>query len=240
MTVPSPMVATSGTGAAPVTADNFNSYEVGGMNLAAARGFSGVQNQEIHLIGYVTTNDGGQGNFVWTLGTGTDDGGATTIVPTGNTSGYWARVTTTSIIVGVTTNSNAPAGDLGEYISSTVLAGNALSVTTATPLNITSISLTPGDWDVRGSVVFVGAGSTVLTQVTAAIGQTSATLPTLPAADGYSQISGTLGTGTTQVLSAGVTRVSLAITTTIYLLAQATFTTSTLTAYGFLAARRVR
>ncbi len=94
MTVPSPTVATTGTGAAAITADNFNSYQIGGMKLADARGFSGVQNQTIYLVGYSANNDGGQGNFVWTLGTGTDDGGITTIVPTGNTSGYWARTNT--------------------------------------------------------------------------------------------------------------------------------------------------
>lgn len=92
MTVPSNFVATSGTGAAAISSDNFNSLLQAGMTLALARGFSGVQNQEIHLIGYVSNNDGGEGNFVWTIGTGTDDGGITTIVPTGNTAGYWARI----------------------------------------------------------------------------------------------------------------------------------------------------
>jgi hypothetical protein len=107
MGVPSPNVATSGTGAAPITADNFNSYLCAGMTLSAARAFSGVQNQEIHLIGYTSTNDGGQGIFVWTLGTGIDDGGLTTIVPTGNTAGYWARVANGSTTITPQTVSNS-------------------------------------------------------------------------------------------------------------------------------------
>lgn len=240
MSAPTNFVATSGTGAAPITADNFNTVLQFQINYAGLKGFTGLANMTVYMQGYVSPLDGGQGTFYWNTTTGTDDGGVTTIVPNGSTSGCWSRIPPSTLILGVATNSNASAGYIGEYISSNVAVGSAVPITTATPLNITSISLTPGDWDVRGNIVFVGASSTVTTQVIAAINTVSATLPTLPAAGGYQEISGTLGTTTTQVLSAGITRVSLSVTTTIYLVAQATFTTSSMTGYGFIAARRVR
>ena len=289
MTVPTNFVATSGTGASPITADNFNSLVQGGMLLATARGFSGVQNQEISLIGNVSTNDGGQGNFVWTLGTGTDDGGVTTIVPTGNTSGYWARITlgttttlasltvtgatslagltasgnvsvsgTTTLtgaltapsisfsgtngIVGTVTNNNATAGSVGEYVSSTIASGSAVSLTTVTPANITSISLTAGDWDVWLDANFLGGSSTTVASLQATINTISATLSTTPGnfTDiGY--VSGAIfSIVTTETLKVGIVRYSLASTTTVYGVAEASFGTSTLAVYGILRARRVR
>ena len=289
MTVPTNFVATSGTGASPITADNFNSLVQGGMLLATARGFSGVQNQEISLIGNVSTNDGGQGNFVWTLGTGTDDGGVTTIVPTGNTSGYWARITlgttttlasltvtgatslagltasgnvsvsgTTTLtgaltapsisfsgtngIVGTVTNDNATAGSVGEYVSSTIASGSAVSLTTVTPANITSISLTAGDWDVWLDANFLGGSSTTVASLQATINTISATLSTTPGnfTDiGY--VSGAIfSIVTTETLKVGIVRYSLASTTTVYGVAEASFGTSTLAVYGILQARRVR
>jgi len=289
MTVPTNFVATSGTGASPITADNFNSLVQGGMLLATARGFSGVQNQEISLIGNVSTNDGGQGNFVWTLGTGTDDGGVTTIVPTGNTSGYWARITlgttttlasltvtgatslagltasgnvsvsgTTTLtgaltapsisfsgtngIVGTVTNNNATAGSVGEYVSSTIASGSAVSLTTVTPANITSISLTAGDWDVWLDANFLGGSSTTVASLQATINTISATLSTTPGnfTDiGY--VSGAIfSIVTTETLKVGIVRYSLASTTTVYGVAEASFGTSTLAVYGILQARRVR
>ena len=52
--------------------------------------------------------------------------------------------------VGVTDGSNAAPGQVGEVISQNVTAG--LALTTNVALNVTSIPLTPGDWDVGGEV----------------------------------------------------------------------------------------
>ena len=93
MSVPSNIVYSQGTGAPAVTADNLNTLIQVVSNLAGARAFSGTQNQQIFMQGSSSINDGGQGTFAWVLGTGTDDAGVTTIVPTGNTSGYWSRIT---------------------------------------------------------------------------------------------------------------------------------------------------
>src|SRR5690349_16625741 len=64
-------------------------------------------------------------------------------------------------LAGTATNDDAAAGKIGEYIESEVLSGSAVSLTTNTAANITSISLTAGDWDVWGAAVYqLGSGTT--------------------------------------------------------------------------------
>lgn len=144
-------------------------------------------------------------------------------------------------IPGTTTNGNATAGNIGEYISSSIASGSAVVLTSATPANVTSISLTGGDWDVWGTVGFVAAGSTTATIFEGGINSISATLPTPPGAGAYTQVGLSVGAGVTEpVFSVGSTRISLASTTTIYLVAQSTFAASTMSAFGFIGARRRR
>ena len=147
---------------------------------------------------------------------------------------------------GTTTNDNAVTGRPGEFITSSVPVGSAVALTTATAANVTSISLTAGDWDVSGLVDHNIAATTSVTQLNASISLTSATLAP--------QIGGSgLGTDATCTLSysamapaAGIgqaippVRLSLAATTTVYLVAQDNFTLSTISAYGTIRARRMR
>lgn len=148
---------------------------------------------------------------------------------------------TTPDIVGTTAAGNAAAGSLGEVIESTVLIGSAVSLTTATTHDVTSISLTAGDWDVWGNVVFTSGASTTISQVIAFINTTSATVPTRPASGAITEITATLtGNGATQSLSAGMRRVNVLSTTTVYLSCRQTFAAGTLSAYGYIGARRVR
>ena len=65
---------------------------------------------------------------------------------------------TTNGIVGTTLGDNAVAGSVGEYVSSTV-ANNTVSFSNGTPLNVTSISLTAGDWEATWVSVFFELGS---------------------------------------------------------------------------------
>jgi hypothetical protein len=165
----------------------------------------------------------------------------TLVTPTiGAASATSVTFTSTTGIVGTTTNNNAAAGSVGELIQSTVLAGSAVSLTTATTANVTSISLTAGDWDVWGSVWFVVNGGTTTSIQIAAISVTSATLPTAPGSGAMAQVQMAAGGGSTQGMPVGMARTSLASTTTVYLVAQSSFSGSTLTAYGYIGARRVR
>jgi len=152
-------------------------------------------------------------------------------------------------VMGTNTNDAAPATYYGERITQSRVASAAAAVTTATALNLTAsvISLTAGDWDVSGTIVFLAAATTSVTQLQAAISKTSATLPAadtvgVPTAGEYINLldmPATIPTGA-MTLVIPPTQVSIAATTSIYLVGKATFTVSTLTAYGSIVARRVR
>lgn len=140
---------------------------------------------------------------------------------------------TTGGIIGTTTNDNAGAGKVGEFISSTIASGSATSLVTATAKNVTTISLTAGDWDVFGNVTFLAAGTTTSAQ--AWISTTSATLPD----SSLASLWGSSANGTSQGLVCPYVRISIAGTTTVYLSCQSAFT-STTTACGGIFARRAR
>lgn len=141
----------------------------------------------------------------------------------------------TAGIVGTTTNNSANAGSVGEYITAT---GTAVSLSTGTVANITSISLTAGDWDVQGNVTYNPAGTTIVQGGGAGVNTTSVTLPADPLDTHMGAVN--YGTGTAPSLIAPVQRILIASTTTVYLVAYANFTTSTCTATGIIRARRVR
>lgn len=156
------------------------------------------------------------------------------------TTAFVTAVASKGQFAGTTTNDNAAAGHVGEYISSTVLAGSAVSLTTATPQNVTSISLTAGDWNVWGNVTHAPNSATSVAAVYGAINTTSGTFPTSMAVGAYFAENFTPLTSYGSTKPTGMTRLSLASTTTVYLIAQAIFSINTMSAYGFIGARRVR
>lgn len=141
---------------------------------------------------------------------------------------------TTGGIVGTTTNDNAVAGKVGELISSVIAIGSALSLTTATNLDVTSISLTAGDWTVWGNVNFnfsVGGQSIFCWANT-----TSVTAPDTSLITGLR----IAFSGGSSGVNIPTRRFSLSATTTLYLTAQAGFSSGTATACGGIYARRAR
>ena len=174
------------------------------------------------------------GNTTTTLGNVTLTGAnvsASTLSTSGNTT-----------IFGTTTNDNAAAGYVGEYISATLASGSAVSLSTGTAKTVTSISLTAGDWDVSGVVNNI-LGAT--TNVVAAYGGISTTADTLGADNtfaGITNIAAGLVYGNALQLRNVVPtqRISIASTTTVYLIGYGSFSVSTLTAHGLIRARRVR
>lgn len=138
---------------------------------------------------------------------------------------------------GTTLADEAAAGSVGEVITNT---GTNVSLTTAVSANVTSVTLTPGDWDVSGSVAFNGTSSTSTSRVVGGLSTVSATLPAQPyyyqhqyGVGGF--VSATLPTG-----SVPMQRINVSATTIVYLVAQGTFTASTLKATGVIIARRAR
>lgn len=134
------------------------------------------------------------------------------------------------------TNDNASAGQLGEYISSTVLVGSSISLSNATAKTITSISLTAGDWEVSGSASTNNSGSAT----SSFFAGISTTDNTLPDAAYCWNAGGSATLGTEAGGAVATIRASLSGTTTYYLVGRATFSSGTQSGCGHIHARRVR
>ncbi len=149
---------------------------------------------------------------------------------------------TTPNIVGRTDAGSASAGNVGEFVSSIIAQGSAVSLTSTNAANLTSISLTAGDWDVVAMFNYVPGASTNITQLFGSINTTSATASTLGDRSGFTTYgSGGVVPGAINMGSPSVrTRINVSSTTTVYAVAQCTFTVSTLAVWGSLQARRVQ
>ena len=104
--------------------------------------------------------------------------------------------------------------------------------------NLTSISLTAGDWDVDGNVnVLFSVGGT---EAAGSVSLTSGAVAGAADGSGYGQINMATASLTYVSLATGSMRVSIA-TTTVYLhTASGTFTSGTANAQGVIRARRRR
>lgn len=171
--------------------------------------------------------------------------------PTG-TPGQISYVTGAGV-VGDVGGVAAAAGLVGEVLQSTVVAASGVSQLTATPINVTSLSLTPGDWEVTG------ACDRTLTGVTATIYgcSLSGTTGTLSTQPGYTAgnltcgpeslvtQSATWGTTVTGRFDTRVGPIVCRVVTaaaTIFLVVGDTFSAGTMTTgvFGTIKARRVR
>jgi hypothetical protein len=138
-------------------------------------------------------------------------------------------------VLGTTTNDNAPAGYVGEYVSASVASGSAISLVNITAKTITSISLTAGDWDVDGYMGFLPSGGAA-TEYDWGSSTTNNTFgPEGTALD----LQGTFASGSANLFGLNTVRYSLAATTTVYLVGYAAFA-GTCKAYGGIRSRRVR
>jgi hypothetical protein len=139
---------------------------------------------------------------------------------------------------GTQTNDNAAAGQVGEYISSIRGSGSGLTIASAAVVNLTTISLTPGDWDVAGELTLVTNGSTL---IQAGISTASAVMPNGPADNtSLSVAQATTAILFNTVLALAPCRMSFTTTTTVYLVASQTGGGATPAGFGKLRARRMR
>lgn len=149
-------------------------------------------------------------------------------------------------ITGTTTNNNANAGSFGEYFplsGSGTVATNTTSLSTGTTTNVgtaTNITLTAGDWDCSGAVNFTFGATTSITNLSGGI---STTTGTLPAQDSYFdyETSAMVPTGTAVATWVVPTvRVLVSGSTNVFLVAQGTFSISTIKVGGTIRCRRMR
>lgn len=139
-------------------------------------------------------------------------------------------------LLGVTDASNATAGNIGEAVRAAVAAGSNLPLTTATAANVTSISLTAGDWDVSGMICFTGTPTGTVYNM--GLSTTSATLSTF--GDNAYQTPTSPNAVADNCMTIPAWRLNVNTTTTVYLVARATFSVGSVGAYGRISARRVR
>ena len=134
---------------------------------------------------------------------------------------------------GVTDGSNAPAGQVGEYLTA---SAGGVGLSSGSVAAIVSLPLTAGDWQVEGAVTFTPAATTHPTEIVAGVSQSATVFGSV-----MTQLGTVFNVGANfSVGTGGGVRISVAAPTTAYLLARSTFSISTMTAGGIIWARRVR
>lgn len=145
-------------------------------------------------------------------------------------------------IIGTTTNNNANAGSVGEYITGTV-AANTTSLATGTSINVgtaTNITLTAGDWDCTGAINYTFGATTSITNLTGGVSTTTGTLPAQDQAFDY-ETSAMVPTGTAVATwPVPTVRILASGSTNVFLVAQGTFSISTIKVGGTIRCRRMR
>jgi hypothetical protein len=143
--------------------------------------------------------------------------------------------------VGVTDGSNAAAGQVGEVIQVTRNQASAVTLASGSDYGMLNIVLTPGDWELTGEIWFNTNTNTNNCAFSASISQSGST-PGDVFATGATRVN--LGTGNANmyppILAPAPLRVNVSTNYTVYLVAWATFSGMTVTAYGRLQARRMR
>jgi hypothetical protein len=139
---------------------------------------------------------------------------------------------------GVVNASESVAGLVGEYLSTSVLIADKISLVSDTPKTVAALVLTAGDWDVNGVVAYVPAATTSITYLRQSISTTTNTDGAAIAS--YADHAHTPGATNVPIRVAPLTRINISAQTTYYLVAHGIFATDTLSAYGLLQARRVR
>jgi hypothetical protein len=129
---------------------------------------------------------------------------------------------------GTGTNSDAAAGFVGEVISSVIPFASAVSFTNVTARDVTSISVTAGNWIVYGNVTFTAASGT---QQLAWCSLTSATIPDV-------SLISEITAGGSQGMTTPILRVKVTTTTTVYLSGYSAFSAGTSVGCGGIYAIR--
>jgi hypothetical protein len=134
-------------------------------------------------------------------------------------------------IPGATSNTPAGTGDIGEIMKSVIASGSAISISNNTPKTVVSLSLTPGNWMISSNLFYIGSSN-----INTAWSGVSTTNNTLPDESLYAKSAYNLSD------DAGVTSptipVSLATTTTYFLIGKVSFPSGSVTVCGGIYAVR--
>jgi hypothetical protein len=130
----------------------------------------------------------------------------------------------------------------GEYLASTVLEASGVALVPSTPKTVTSITLTPGDWDVSGVVLFQAVGACnfydgYTLPLTGSISLSNNALGGVDAGgDAFTQALNANGIDYTVVTP--IRRISVATSTVVYLVAGPSGFSTDANAAGTIRARR--
>lgn len=134
---------------------------------------------------------------------------------------------------------NATGGQSGTHT-----ATSGVPLTSGSVFDVQGISLTPGDWDIRGTVGFRTGTSTSITFLAGGISTTSGALGSTVSdiePSFFMRLQAEVPTSNSnQHYPIATGRLNLATTTIVYLVARGDFTVGTLRGYGWIGARRVR
>lgn len=167
--------------------------------------------------------------------------GVTTSTGTGATVRGTSPTITTPNIVGTVAADSATAGSVGEYVES-VVSANA-NAATATFKDMTTLSITAGDWDCVANVWSILTGAGTHTQMQIGISTGTAGNAFSDAVDGSNNAYASFPAGFTNdapSLAVPSYRVSVAATTTVRLKTKFTFSAGSSSSYGRLSCRRRR
>lgn len=224
--------AQGGTGNTTGTADSAAKLStardlVVDLTSATAASFDGTNDATLGATGILPITNGGTGAADATTAR-TNLGAAAS----GSNGDITALTGLSGGISGRTDGAAAAAGVVGEVLSDVTAA--AVSVTSGTPLNVLSLSLPAGEYELESALLVTNSDN--VTALSFGVSSTSAVLPS-NWYDLYS-ITTTLASGSSS--RQGMSRrLLLSETTTVYLVAQASFT-GTCTAQGYIRAMRVR
>lgn len=139
-------------------------------------------------------------------------------------------------IKGTTTNDNAAVGIIGEFIDGTVSLAIIPSAS-GVPTSVSTITLTAGDWDVAAMGFFNPNGATI-TNSEITINTTANTDGTL--GDNAIRVAETATSVNETALAIPRVRISISVTTPVYLVIDVTYTIGTPRFAGNIRARRLR
>ena len=215
----SPTFITPVLGVAAATTLQLNGNLIYGASGAAVASFA---NENSSAVNYILLESTATGVFPTIAAVGSD---------TNITLSLAGQGTGGAALQASTAGGNASSGFVGLLIDSIIASGSAVSLSTGTAKNLTSLSLPAGDYDVFGNLFFLVGG--VCTSLNGWISLSSATQPDISLLSGLN-ISGGIGSSGFRVPNL---RVSVSSSTNVYITALADFTTSTVTVCGGIYAR---
>lgn len=133
------------------------------------------------------------------------------------------------------------AGFVGDSMQRVNNPVTTTALTTATPANLASVTLTPGVYLIIGSALFTAPTTAAVSSVQYGLTETSATIPGTKDESYGAQQYGTAGLSMTALFQTGVVfqRLAVSAATTVYLTGQANFGSGTVSAGGTILPLRV-